>query len=249
VVSAWGDAAIFGAGMLAGTINTIVGSGSLVTFPTLIGLGYPPLVANVSNTIGLVPGSVSGAIGYRRELEGQGRRALSLGAWALTGGLSGAVILLAAPGSFQEVVPWLVLLAVGMVIAQPRLSRRLASRGPRPHSGGWWLRVGVLATAVYGGYFGAAQGVLLIGLLGLSLDDHLQRLNALKNVLAALVNGVAAVYFMVRGPVAWVPAGLLAVASTLGGQVGARIGRRLPDPVLRAIIVVAGVTVAIKLLI
>jgi len=249
VTGPWADAAVFGAGLLAGAINTVVGSGSLVTFPTLVALGYPPLVANVTNTIGLVPGSLSGAFGYRQELGGQRERIVSLGLWAVVGGLGGAAALLAAPGSFQTVVPWLVLVAVAMVVAQPRLARRLAARGPRPVAGGTLLRLGVLATAVYGGYFGAAQGVLLIGLLGLSLEDRLQRLNALKNVLVGLVNGVAAVYFIARGRPAWTAAVILAVASTAGGQLGARLGRRLPDTVLRAVIAVAGVAVAIKLLV
>lgn len=250
----WGDLAVAGAGLLAGTVNTIVGSGSLVTFPTLVALGYSPFVANVSNTVGLVPGSLSGAYGYRRELEGQGGRVWRLGSFALLGGLLGGVLLLLAPGSFEQVVPYLVLAAVAMVVAQPRLSRALARRHEargttRPEAGGPLLKAGVGATAVYGGYFGAAQGVLLIGLLGIGLDDDLQRANALKNVLAAMVNGIAAALFIADAPVRWVPAAILAAASTVGGQVGARIGRRLPPAVLRAVIVVAGTAVAVKLLV
>lgn len=238
-----------GAGVLAGAINTIVGSGSLITFPTLVALGLPPLVANVSNTVGLVPGSISGAVGYRRELVGQRDRVLRLGVFSALGGLGGGILLLAVPRSFQDVVPWLVLLAVGMVVVQPRLSRWLAQRGRHPGSDrGWPLRGGVFATGVYGGYFGAAQGVILIGLLGLGVDDDLQRLNALKNVLAALVNGVAAVLFMADAPVRWVPAGILAAGSIAGGQLGARVGRRLPSNVLRGVIVVGGVAAAVKLL-
>ena len=250
----WHALAVAAAGLLAGTINTIVGSGSLITFPTLVALGYPPLVANVTNTVGLVPGSVSGAIGYRRELAGQARRILHLGVWAAAGGLAGGVLLLELPGSFEAVVPYLVLLAVALVIVQPRLAERLARRAAgrsttRSETGGPVLRAGVFSTAVYGGYFGAAQGVLLIAILGIGLDDDLQRANALKNVLAAIVNGVAAVLFIARAPVRWAPAAVLAAASTVGGQLGAGLGRRLPGPVLRALIVVAGTAVAVKLLV
>ena len=248
-LSAWGDLAVAGAGVLAGGINAVVGSGSLITFPTLVALGLPPLVANVSNTVGLVPGSISGAIGYRRELAGQRGRMVRLGLFSALGGLAGGILLLALPHSFQDVVPWLVLLAVGMVIVQPRLSRWLAQTGRHPGAhGGWALRGGIFATGIYGGYFGAAQSVLLIGLLGLGVDDDLQRLNALKNVLAAVVNGVAAVLFIFDAPVRWVPAAILAAGSIVGGQLGARVGRRLPSNVLRGVIVVGGVAVAVKLL-
>jgi uncharacterized protein len=245
----WGDLAVAGAGVLAGGINAIVGSGSLITFPTLVALGLPPLVANVSNTVGLAPGSISGAVGYRRELAGQRGRTIRLGIFSVLGGLAGGILLLAVPHSFQDVVPWLVLLAVAMVIVQPRLSGWLARRGRHPGAdGGWALRGGIFATGIYGGYFGAAQGVLLIGLLGLGVDDDLQRLNGLKNVLAALVNGVAAVLFIFDAPVRWGPALILAGGSIAGGQLGARVGRRLPANVLRGVIVVGGVAVAVKLL-
>ncbi|MGH2466952.1 MAG: sulfite exporter TauE/SafE family protein [Candidatus Limnocylindrales bacterium] len=243
--------AILGAGLAAGTINTIVGSGSLITFPTLLAFGYSPVVANVSNTVGLVPGSISGAVGYRRELSGQRGRAIRLGAAALAGGVSGGLLLLLLPSSaFDRIVPFLLLLAVVLVIVQPRLSRAVAARSGgdgQDRFGALYLTV--FATAVYGGYFGAGQGVLLISLLAIFLSDALQRLNALKNVLAALVNGVAAVLFIAVAPVAWPPAILLAIGSIVGGQVGAGIGRRLPPLVLRALIVVIGTSVAVKLLI
>ena len=246
-LSVGGYLAVAGAGLFAGTINTIVGSGSLLTFPVLVALGYSPLVANVSNTVGLVPGSASGVHGYRAELEGQRARIRVLGVFAFAGGLAGAVLLLVFPASFQAVVPWLVLLAVALVVVQPALSRRLASSsgaaGGRP-----WLRAGIALTGIYGGYFGAAQGVLFIGLLGLGLHDRLQRLNALKNVLAFMVNGIAAVLFLIAAPVAWQPALIIAGSSMAGGQLGARLGRRLPAPILRVVIVVAGLFVAGRLL-
>ena len=243
--------AIFGAGLAAGTINAIVGSGSLITFPTLLALGYAPVIANVSNTIGLVPGSVSGAVGYRRHLEGQGERVRALAVAALAGGLAGAVLLLALPGSvFRRVVPFLILLACVLVALQPRLARRVAARpgGRRDHGGGP-LKLSLGATGVYGGYFGAAQGVIFIALLGIFLDDDLQRLNALKNVLAGLVNGVAALLFVVAADVAWGAAGVLAVGSTIGGQLGARLAQRIPSPILRVVIIVVGTVVAVRLII
>jgi uncharacterized membrane protein YfcA len=241
--------AILGAGLAAGTINTIVGSGSLITFPTLLALGYPPVVANVSNTVGLVTGSVSGAIGYRRELRGQRARVRVLGVASLAGGLAGAVLLLALPAAvFERVVPALILVACVLVALQPRLAARLASRPARAH-GGPLLFVGVLATGVYGGYFGAAQGVILIALLGIFLDDGLQRLNALKNVLAGLVNGIAAVLFIAFADVDWAVAGLLAAGAVCGGQLGARLGRRIPAAWLRVVIVVVGTGVAVRMLV
>jgi len=244
--------AIVLAGLAAGTVNTIVGSGSLVTFPTLLFFGYAPLVANVSNTVGLVPGSVSGAIGYRRELAGQRGRAIPLAIAALLGGLSGGILLLVLPATaFERIVPVLILAACGLVVIQPRVSRALVARRgsvDHPPHGGPLLLATVYATGIYGGYFGAAQGVILVALLSIFLSDDLQRLNALKNVLAAVINGVAAILFIAVAPVAWAPAALIAVGSIVGGQVGARIGRRLPPTVLRAVIVVVGVVVAVKLL-
>jgi uncharacterized membrane protein YfcA len=243
--------AILAVGLVAGTVNTIVGSGSLITFPTLLALGYPAVVANVSNTVGLVTGSISGAIGYRRELEGQRARLRALGLASLAGGLTGGLLLLALPASvFRNVVPVLILAACALVALQPRLARRLAAGdGPARAHGGPVLFVAVFLTGVYGGYFGAAQGVMLIALLGIFIDDSLQRLNAAKNVLAALVNGIAAVLFILFADVDWAVAGLLAAGAIVGGQVGATVGRRIPPRPLRAIIVVVGVAVALKLLV
>jgi hypothetical protein len=243
-----GALAVAGAGFAAGTINTVVGSGSLVTYPVLVALGYSPLVANVSNTIGLAPGGVSGAIGYRRELVGQRERILHLGAYAIAGGLTGGLLLLAAPKAFEAIVPALILLAALLMAVQPRIARWLRERqerAARPHR--FVLPVLVYATAVYGGYFGAAQGVILLALLGLLVDDHLQRLNGLKNVLAALVNVVAALLFAFASSPAWGAAGILAASSIVGAQLGAAVARRIPDRVLRAIIVVGGLTVGIVL--
>jgi len=242
--------AIVGVGLAAGTINTIVGSGSLITFPTLLAFGFTPIVANVSNTVGLVPGSLSGAIAYRSELRGQRPRLLVLGAASVTGGVTGAVLLLVLPGSvFRHVVPALILIACILVALQPRLSARLADNRDRHAHGGPGLFGSVFLTGVYGGYFGAAQGVILVSLLGIFFADDLQRLNAAKNVLAFLVNGVAALLFMVFAHVAWEAAGLLAAGSVVGGQLGGVLGRRLPTPLLRAVIIAVGVAAAVALLV
>jgi hypothetical protein len=243
-------AAILLAGVAAGTINTVVGSGTLITFPTLLAFGVPPVTANVSNTIGLVPGSVSGAIGYRRELNGQRGRLLRLASASLVGGVAGAVLLLALPPeAFNAIVPVLILGGCVLVVLQPTIARRVAtraeSRGGVPEHGALWVWVLVMLTGVYGGYFGAAQGVLLMAVLGIGIQDSLQRLNGTKNVLAGLVNAVAAVVFIVVAEVDWVVAALIAVGSVVGGQVGATVGRRLPPLVLRMVIVTVGLVAVV----
>lgn len=235
------------AGVAAGTINTVVGSGTLITFPTLLAFGVPPVTANVSNTIGLVPGSLSGAIGYREELRGQGRRLLRLGLASLLGGVIGAVLLLWLPSSaFDAIVPVLILVGVLLVVFGPRISKKVAAAaeagGGLPEHGAWWVWPAVLLAGVYGGYFGAAQGVLLLAILGIGVADTLQRHNATKNVLALLVNGVAAVIFIVVAEVDWRVAGLIAGGAVIGGQLGATVGRRLPPTVLRVCIVIVGLT-------
>ena len=242
--------AIVAAGLAAGTINTIVGSGSLITFPMLLALGYAPVAANVTNTVGLVPGSLSGAIGYRRELAGQGHRTLRLGIASTLGGISGAVLLLVLPAtSFERVVPFLILGAVALIAFQRRLQRFMAANRGRGGERSVVLLVTVYLTGVYGGYFGAAQGVILIALLGIFVGEGLQRLNAVKNVLAFLVNAIAAVLFALVAPVAWPAALLLAIGAIAGGQVGASVGRRLSPSVLRTVIIVVGTLVGLKLLI
>ena len=245
--------AIAGAGMAAGAINAVVGSGTLITFPTLLAFGYSPLVANVSNTVGLVPGSVSGVHAYRRELSGQVRRTAFLAVFSATGAVVGSLLLLRLPEtSFRRVVPYLILLACVLVALQPFLARWLRPSDPpvrRFGHRGQILFLGVFLTGIYGGYFGAAQGVILMALLSIFIDDHLQRLNATKNVLAGLANGVAGVIFAISGHVSWVAAGLIAAGAAVGGQVGGRVGRRLPPQVLRAAVVVVGTVVAVLLLV
>jgi uncharacterized protein len=237
------------AGVLAGGINTVVGSGTLITFPVLLGVGLPPVVANVSNSLGLVPGSVTGAIGYRRELKGQGGRLVRFGTVTVFGAVLGALLLLALPAdAFEAVVPVLIVVALVLVLLQPFIARKLAARNPDRHPhGGIPLLLGVFATAVYGGYFGAAQGVILIALMGILMDETLQRLNAVKNVFTALANLVSGLVFVFAAEVNWLVVGLLAGGGIVGGMIGARIGRRLRPFWLRAAIVVVGTVAIIQL--
>ena len=246
----WLDAvAVVAAGLAAGTINAVVGSGTLVSFPTLLALGYPPVLANVTNTVGLTPGYVSAAIGYRRELCGQRARLLRLGVASGAGGLCGALLLLRLPAAtFEVIVPVLIGVGCGLVVAQPAITARLSvRRAAAPHgSTSVWLLVFV--AGVYGGYFGAAQSVLLLAILGIGLRESMQRTNAAKNMLAGIVNGVAALLFVLFGPVVWSAAILLAAGSLVGGQVGARIGRVLPDAAFRVVVVAVGVAAVFALL-
>jgi len=253
-VTIWEALAVCAAGIGAGAINTIVGSGTLLTFPVLLAVGLPPVTANVSNALGIVPGSISGAVGYRRELRGQRRRVLLLSSVALVGALVGAALLVTLPSSaFDMIVPVLIGLALVLVIIQPWLARAVQRRrerlgsGPRPN-GGVLLQSGLLLSSAYGGYFGAAQGVIYLALMGLFLDEGLQRINAVKNVLGAVVNGAAAVFFLFVADFNWTAVLLIAVGSAAGGQLGARIGRRLPPTALRVIIVIVGTAAIVQLL-
>jgi len=253
-LSIWEMLAVFAAGIGAGTINTIVGSGTLITFPVLLATGLPPVTATVSNALGLIPGSISGAIGYRAELAGQCRRTLKLGVGALIGGLAGAALLLSLPSTaFETIVPVLVALALVLVILQPRISRAVQRRRERTGTsarpdGGPLLFTGLMLASVYGGYFTAAQGIIYLSLMGMLLDDTMQRLNAVKNVLAAVVNSVAALFFLFVADFDWTAVVLIAVGSAIGGQVGAKVGRRLSPGFLRALIVVVGTAAIVQLL-
>lgn len=238
--------AILLAGMGAGAINTLVGSGTLITFPTLLAFGIPPVSANVSNTIGLVPGSVAGTLGYRRELTGQRHRIVWLASASFLGGLLGAVLLLALPArAFSAIVPALILLGLALVVFQNPIQARVAARhehlGGLPDRGAVWVWPGILLCGVYGGYFGAAQGVLLMAVMGIGIPDSLQRLNGLKNLLASIVNGLAGLVFAFVADVRWEIALIIATGAIIGAQLASRVGRRLPDRALRAVIVVVGV--------
>ncbi len=250
-MSAFEILAITAAGVGAGTINAVVGSGTLITFPVLLAFGIPPVTANVSNNIGLVPGSVSGVVGYRRELRGQRARIVHFGPMSALGSAAGAVALLVLPSSaFAKIVPVFIVVALVLILIQPRIGPRLAARHAAGNTGGHprWVRPTLFATGIYGGYFGAAQGIMLIAMLGIALTDELQRINALKNVLSLIVNGVAAIIFVVAAHVDWGVVALIAAGSVAGGQLGSRYGRRLPPNGLRAVIVVVGISAIVNLL-
>ena len=245
--------ALLAAGMAAGTINTIVGSGTLITFPTLLFFGYPPLVANISNTVGLVAGGLTGIHGYRAELAGQGPTVRRLVPMSLLGALTGAILLLVLPESaFEAIVPILIAAALLLVLLGRRIQAWSAERHPDQDNAGRrvLLAIGVFAAGVYGGYFGAAQGILMVGIMSVLLAISLQRVTALKNVLVTVVNAVAAVIFMIVAweRINWTVATLIAVGSLAGGYVGAKVGRRLSPALLRGLIVVIGVLAIAKIL-
>jgi len=238
------------AGVGAGTINVVVGSGTLITFPALLAVGYSPVVANVSNSLGLVPGSVAGAIGYRRELSGQRARVNRLVPASVLGAITGAILLLALPDeAFRAIVPVFIVAAIVVIALQPRVSRWVMRHRPHGAEQARWLVVVVFATGIYGGYFGAAQGIILMAIMGVAIPDDLQRLNGLKNVLAGAVNLVAGLIFAAVADVAWGPVALIAVGSTLGGVLGARYGRRLSPAALRAVIVAVGLFAVVRLIV
>ncbi|WP_208300673.1 sulfite exporter TauE/SafE family protein [Mycobacterium sp. DL592] len=247
------------AGMGAGAINSLVGSGTLITFPTLVTLGYPPVTATMSNAIGLVAGGVSGTWGYRRELSGQWRRLRWQIPASLTGAGIGAFLLLHLPEKvFTQVVPVLLIGALVLVVLGPRIqayARRRAEEAGRSVEHVSAARMtalvaGTFAVGVYGGYFTAAQGILLMGVMGALLPEDMQRMNAAKNLLSLLVNIVAAVAYTVVAfdRISWAAAGLIALGSLIGGWLGAHYGRRLSPNVLRAVIVVVGLIGLYRLL-
>ena len=251
-----GDAVLLvAAGLAAGLMNSVVGAGTLVTFPTLLFLGYPPVLANVSNTVGLVPGALMGAIGYRATLRGRGPLVRRLLLATTFGGIAGGALLILLPGrAFDAVVPWLLLLAAVLAAIQPRvaaaIATRRAARGQGEETGGTGVTagvfVGILGTGVYGGYFGAAQGVILLVILGLAIGGPINELNGVKNVLGGAANLVSALLFIAVTEVDWTVAGLIAVGATIGGGLGGRYGRRLPSTALRALLVLIATIAAVS---
>ena len=240
-----------GAGLLAGGVNAVAGGGSLISFPALLAAGYPPVTANVTNTVALFPGYAGSVAGGRLDLDGQGARIRAIAMTSVIGAMAGAVLLLTTPGGvFRSVVPFLILLACGLLLLQPRLAAMVQRRsGPKADHRSPTLQLSVLFAAVYGAYFGAGLGVLLLGVLGIFLAEQLSRVNALKNVLSLLINAVALVAFGVFGPVAWEAVLVVATTSLAGGYLGARVARRIPSTVLRAAVVIYGVLVAVILLV
>lgn len=233
------------AGTVAGIANTIAGGGSLLTFPLLVAVGLPPLDANVTNTVGIIPSAAGGMVGYRAELRQQRGRLVALLPYAVAGAIGGAALLLALPAHvFTRVAPILLALACVIVLAQRPLARFLAARA-RGRSA--VLRGGILATSIYGGYFGAAVSVIVFAVLAVTIDDTLQRLNALKVPLAGVMNLVSGIVFAAVAPVHWLYVLVLAPATLVGGRIGASLARRVPEQPLRVIVVVLGLTAAVWL--
>jgi uncharacterized protein len=252
-------ALLAGAGLLAGAVNAVAGGGSLISFPALLAVGYPALTANVTNSVALTPGYFGGTLGYRRELEGQRRRILALGAISAAGAVLGAFLLVVSSAEFFErVVPFLIFLACGLLAAQTRLARLVRNRRESvapagdppdtdPHTVP--LFAAQFLAAIYGAYFGAGVGIMMLAILGIFLADNLQRLNALKGLLSLLINGIAAVYFILFADVRWVAVAIMAVTSLLGGQLGVVLARRLNDQALRWLVIAFGVAVGLRLLV
>lgn len=247
-----GDALLVAAaGLAAGAVNAVAGGGTLITFPALLSTGMGAVAANITSSVGLITGYAGGSVAYRRELAGQGRRVRALGLAAVLGGVLGAVVLLLTPSSsFRTVVPFLILFSCLLLAGQPWLSAALARSGRRRRHGGEGsdvtgaVRGGVFVAAVYGSYFGAGLGVLLLGVLGVLVDDVLQRLNALKGLLSLTINAVGVVVFLGSGRVEWAYAGILALTAWLGATFGVALARRLPSDVLRYAVIAFGVAVA-----
>lgn len=247
-MDSWGLVALLGAGAGAGIVNAVAGGGSLITFPALLAVGLNPVAANVTNSIAVTPGYLASVYGSRHDLDTTTARRVVV--TAALGSIGGSALLLATPArAFELAVPFLVLLATGVLAFSDRLRRLVGQphrRTPRARAIG--LHVTVFAGAVYGGYFGAALGVMLVAALGLVLDEALRRVNALKNAVSAVAGVTTVVVFSLFGPVDWAKALLLAPASLVGGYVGARLARRLPSRVLRVVIVTVGLAVGIVLL-
>jgi uncharacterized protein len=234
----------------AGIANAIVGSGTLITFPTLLAFGYAPVTANVSNTLGLVPGNITSMIGYRPELAGQRERALRLGLASTLGAIAGAILLLVLPASaFKAVVPAFIGLGVFAILVGPYFTKWLAGRNrlPSEAAGGVGTFVGIILCGLYGGYFGAGQGLLFIAVLGIALADTIHRLNGLRNMLAGIANTIAALIFLFSAHIAWAAVGLIAVGSIAGGWAGVHLGRRIPPTVYRIVIAAVGIVAFVKL--
>jgi uncharacterized membrane protein YfcA len=246
-----GDLALVGgAGLLAGAVNAVAGGGTLVSFPALLAVGLSPITANVTSAVGILSGYAAGTVAYRRELAGQDARLRALLPLAVVGGIAGAVLLLVTPETtFGAVVPYLVLLSCALLAVQPRLASALESTRRGSPDAHWAARLGVALGAVYGSYFGAGLGVLLLAVLGILIADDLQRINALKGALSLAVNVVGVLVYVVAADVAWQYVGVLAVTAYVGGTLGVAIARRLAPAVLRVAVVVLGVVVGVVLLV
>ena len=248
---------VLGAGLVAGVLTATVGVASLVSFPVLVAVGLPPVVANVSNTLGLIPGGLSGSFGYREELRTHPRVSWTVVVCCAVGAVAGAALLLTQPAeTFEAVVPWLILFSCLLVGAQPWISRWLRRHQHQHQPGVAGDRVTLspvttffaLVTGTYGGYFGAGSGVMMVAVLGLGTEIDLRVVNGLKTVAVLAGNVVAGAIFATVAEVDWAAVLSLAVGSLVGGHLGARVGRRLPPSLFRVLVVVAGVVAAVALL-
>lgn len=244
-----------GAGFVGGTVNAVAGGGSLISFPALLSAGIPSVAANVTNTVALWPGYLGGAIGYRTQIRALQPLLIRCAAISLVGGVLGAVILLNTPGAaFEAIVPYLVLAGTLLFGIQPAVTKRIRARSPAAGSAAGsadrlsvGASTGVLAASVYGSYFGAGLGVMLLAVLGFGLEVELQQLNAIKNSLSLMINSVALVAFALFGPVRWDAVLIMAIASLAGGYLGSLAALRLPPTVLRAAVVTLGLVVSVAL--
>lgn len=236
---------LVGAGVAGGAVNSIAGGGSLIVFPALLATGYSTLVANVTNSVAGWPGYVGAVAGFRRELAGQRQRILALCGVAIAGSAIGCLALLAAPaGAFDVVVPFLVLLASLVLAVQPWIRRHIPPPEPGRGDNRRVLYPVILLAAIYGGYFGGALGVILLGTLAMTVHDSLRRINAAKSALSLVVSTVTVLAFGLFGPVQWSAVAIIAPSSLVGGFLGARAARRIPDRPLRIFVVVFGVAVS-----
>lgn len=244
-----GTGLLAAAGVAAGIVNAIAGGGSLISFPALLAVGYPTVTANVTNTVALWPGYIGGTLGYRSELSGQRARAIAYSVTSVAGAAAGCLLLLVTPdGVFKALVPVLIAVASLLLAAQPWLKRRLsASDRLSGRSNRVLLHAGICFGGMYGAYFGAGLGVMLLGILGVFVHDHLQRVNAVRAVLSLVINTVAFAAFALFGPVRWYAVAVMAAASLVGGFAGARVARRLSPALLRGVIVTFGFGVAVAL--
>jgi uncharacterized membrane protein YfcA len=243
---------IFIAALIAGAINSIAGGGTLISFPALVWIGWPPIIANATNAVALWPGSLAGVVGFRRELASVRRWLLLLTIPSLLGGAAGAILLLhTSERTFVRIVPLLILGATLLLAAQEMVTRRLGliARAHEDPTPGWVTFVFVFqfAVSVYGGYFGAGMGILMLAALGLIGLTDLHQMNGLKNLLAICINGVAAIYFAMSGAVRWRDGMLMAVASIIGGFAGARLAHRLGRKFVRRLVVVIGLVMTVAL--
>jgi uncharacterized membrane protein YfcA len=249
-----GIALLAAAAALAGAVNAVAGGGSLISFPALLVVGYPAVTANITNTVALCPGYLGGTIGYRRELEGQRGRAIALGLTSAVGAVAGSYLLLvSSPEVFERIVPFLILAACALLAAQAPLARMVRQRAAHGDPAAGWTSVLPLhaiqfVAAVYGAYFGAGLGIMMLAVLGIFLVDTLQRLNALKGLMSLVINVVGALYFALFADVVWFAVAIMAVAALAGGRLGVALARRLNDRTLRWMVVAFGVVVAVRLM-